>query len=287
MPDSTPQSRSAAPRGARFLELVQLMERLLAPDGCPWDREQTLETLRPYLLEETYEVLEALDLDDPAEHRQELGDLLLQIVFQAALRQRQGLFDIDDVAQAIVDKMRRRHPHVFGPRRGEDIPAGDAGAGDARRQWSALKQSELLEQGKARRTLEGVPAALPALLRAQRLGEKAAEVGFDWPDVQGVRDKVDEELRELDEAIAAGDRDAIAHELGDVLFTLTRLSAKLGIAPEDALRGASARFEDRFSAVEDMAAAQGRRLADMKLEEMEVLWQQVKRNQRQGGMPKK
>lgn len=255
--------------GARFPELVEIMRRLLAPDGCPWDREQTLSSLRSYLLEEAHEVLEAIDRDDIAGHRDELGDLLFQIVFQAALRARQGCFGIDDVCASIADKMRRRHPHVFGELRVRD-------SAEVLQNWERLKAQEHARAGQVRRTLDGVPVGLPALLRAQRLGEKAAAVGFDWPDIQGIRDKVDEELRELDQAIAAQDPTAIEHEIGDLLFTLTRLSARLGVAPEDALRAANTRFERRFRALEDQVLSDGKDLRTMTLQEMDVYWQQAK-----------
>jgi tetrapyrrole methylase family protein / MazG family protein len=261
--------------GARFPELVAVMDRLLAPDGCPWDREQTLATLRSYLIEEAYEVLEAIDAADPAGHRDELGDLLFQIVFQSALRAREGHFGVDDVCDAIAAKMVHRHPHVFGETKVRD-------SAEVLENWGKLKEKELKDAGKQRRTLDGVPAALPALLRAQRLGEKAAGVGFDWPDVQGIRDKVAEEVAELDEAIAQGDPRAVEHEMGDLLFTLTRLSARLGVAPEDALRAANARFEGRFRDLEQSAVSDGKKLKEMSLEEMEVYWQQAKARERAG-----
>jgi MazG family protein len=268
-----------AQTGARLCDLVEIMNRLLAPDGCPWDREQTLDSLRPYLIEEAYEVLEALDHNDPGAHRDELGDVLFQIVFQSALRAREGHFGIDDVCSSVARKMTARHPHVFGSTQVND-------SADVVRNWGEIKAQELAKAGKKRRTLDGVPAAMPSLLRAQRLGEKAAGVGFDWPDVQGVRDKLDEELRELDAAMAgatpAGSvtpeaRAALEHELGDVLFTLTRLAAKLGFSPEDALRSAIARFTGRFNAMEDRIEATGRAVRELSLDEMNEHWEAVKR----------
>lgn len=265
-----------AQTGGRLPDLVEIMNRLLAPDGCPWDREQTLETLRPYLIEEAYEVLEALDHDDPDAHRDELGDVLFQIVFQSALRAREGRFGIDDVCLSVARKMTVRHPHVFG-----DTQV--AGSADVVRNWGEIKAQELAKAGKKRRTLDGVPAAMPSLLRAQRLGEKAAGVGFDWPDIQGVRDKLDEELAELDAAMAAAAPDgpearaAVEHELGDVLFTLTRLAAKLGFSPEDALRSAIARFTGRFNAMEDRIEGAGRSVRDLSLDEMNEHWEAVKK----------
>ncbi len=262
-------------RGENFGELVDIMARLLQPDGCPWDREQTLETLKPFLLEETYEVLEALEEGDPAHHCEELGDLLFQIVFQSALRAADGKFGIDDVVAAIAAKLVRRHPHVFG-----DLKV--SGSDEVLRNWGQLKAKEHAEQGKQRGTLDGVPRALPALLRAQRIGEKAATVGFDWPDRAGVRAKVDEELAELDRAIADGDAQAIGEELGDLLFVLTRLASWVKVDAESVLSQAVARFRARF---DDMEARAGRPLKGMSLEEMDVLWREAKR--RTAGVPKK
>jgi tetrapyrrole methylase family protein / MazG family protein len=270
-----------AQRGRTFHQLIEIMEKLLAPEGgCPWDREQTLETLKPFLIEEAYEVLEAMDANDPKEHCEELGDLLFQIVFQAALQARAGHFGIDDVVGAIESKLIRRHPHVFA-----DITVN--GSDEVLANWNKIKQTEHEEKGKKRRALDGVPVALPALLRAQRLGEKAAAVGFDWPDVAGVREKVDEELREIDEAIARGDRAQIEHEIGDLLLATSRLSAKLGVAPEDALRSALRRFTNRFEAVESQVTARGDEVGQTPLEELDRLWNQVKAAERDGTVPKK
>jgi MazG family protein len=267
-----------AQRGMNFPELVEIMQKLLAPDGCPWDREQTLQTLEPFLIEEAYEVLEAIDAGDAREHCEELGDLLFQIVFQAELRAREGLFGIEDVVRAIATKMIRRHPHVFGDAKVKD-------ADEVLANWGKLKAAEHKEKGIERRALEGVPVNLPALLRAQRLGEKAAAVGFDWPDIAGVREKVDEELREIDEAVAHGDRAQIEHEIGDLLLAVSRLSAKLGIAPEDALRSALRRFQGRFEAMEDRVIARGAKVGETPLEELDRIWNEVKKVQH--GVPKK
>lgn len=267
--------------GEAVAGLVEVMRRLLAPDGCPWDREQSLASLRPYLLEETFEVLAAIDEGTPDEHREELGDLLLQIVFQAALREGEGRFGIDDVARAITDKMRRRHPHVFG-----EVKVDSAAEVSAN--WARAKAEERARKAAASGAprppglLDGVPRAAPALLQAQRVGEKAAQVGFDWPDVQGVRDKLDEELGELDEAMASGAREAIAEELGDVLFTLTRLGSKLGVPPEDALREATLRFRARFAHMEDEVARSGHDLAALSLDELDLLWRAAKKATRRG-----
>ena len=258
--------------------LLGIMQRLREPGGCPWDREQTLDTLRPYVLEETYEVLEAIDAGDVAGHREELGDLLLQIVFQARLRQETGEFEFADVADAISDKLVSRHPHVFGEGAARAV-AKDAEA--VLNQWAALKREEKKKKGGGRSALEGVPREMPALARADRLTEKASRVGFDWPEASGARAKVAEELGELDEAIAAGDRAAIEHELGDALFALANLARKLQVAPEEALRGTVNRFTSRFQHVEAELARRGVPPGAATLAEMDVLWDEAKVLERQ------
>ena len=253
--------------------LLGIMDRLRGPGGCPWDREQTLRSLRPYVLEETYEVLEAIDAGDSREHCEELGDLLLQIVFQAQLAKEEGQFDFADVAQAISNKLVSRHPHVF----------GDADVKDAEgvlRQWAALKREEKKAKGRGESVLEGVPKEMPALARADRLTEKASRIGFDWPDPAGARAKVDEELRELDEAIATGDREALVHELGDVLFAVANLSRKLGLPPEEALRGSVSRFIARFEHIERELARRGVAHGGATLTEMDALWNEAKEIER-------
>jgi MazG family protein len=259
---------------AAIERLLSIMERLRGPQGCPWDREQTLRSLRPYVLEETYEVLEAIDAGDAREHCAELGDLLLQIVFQAQLRREEGAFEFADVANAISDKLVSRHPHVFG-----DADAKDAEA--VLRQWAALKREENRKKGGGESVLEGVPREMPALARADRLTEKASRIGFDWPDAGGAREKVAEELSELDEAIAHGDRDAIEHELGDTLFAIANLSRKLGVPPEEALRGTLARFVARFTHVERELARRGVGHGQATLPEMDALWNEAKGLERQ------
>jgi MazG family protein len=266
LPDLTPLPGKQT--GAAVTQLVGLMQRLLAPDGCPWDREQTLETLVPYLVEETYEVVDAIAAGDVADHREELGDLLLQIAFQSELRFAEGKFGIDDVARGIVAKLVRRHPHVFG-----DVVAKDAGS--VLSNWAKLKAVEKAEKGK-HGALDGIPRSAPALLRATRAGEKAGAVGFDWQDAEGPRAKVDEELAELDEARRRGDRAEMQRELGDSLFALVNLSRKLGLDAEQALRDATDRFAARFRHVETALAAQGRTVADAGPQEQERLWQSAK-----------
>ncbi len=249
--------------------LLAIMARLRGPGGCPWDREQSLKTLRPYLLEETYEVLEALEAGEWREHCDELGDLLLQIVFQSQLTKEQGQFDFADVAEAICSKLVSRHPHVF----------GDADVKDAEgvmRQWVALKKKEKEARGGGHSVLEGVPREMPALARAERLTEKASRIGFDWPQAAGARTKIGEELRELDRAIASGDREAIEHELGDLLFAVANLARKLSVPPEEALRGAVSRFIARFHHIEQELTRRGTAPGASTLEEMDQLWNEAK-----------
>jgi MazG family protein len=254
--------------------LLAIMHRLRAPGGCPWDREQTLASLRPYVLEETYEVLEAIDAGDVAGHREELGDLLLQIVFQAELRQEAGAFEFADVADAISDKLVSRHPHVFGDSKVKDAEAVLV-------QWAALKREEKRRKGGGKSVLEGVPREMPALARADRLTEKASRIGFDWPDAAGARAKVAEELGELDAAIASGDRAEMEHELGDALFALANLARKLAIAPEEALRATLGRFTARFTHVEEVLERRGVPHGGASLAEMDVLWDEAKALERQ------
>ena len=263
--------------------LLAIMARLRGPDGCPWDREQTLVTLRPYVLEETYEVLEAIDAGDAGAHREELGDLLLQIVFQARIAEEEGRFDFAGVADAISDKLLSRHPHVFGSgARSPDARPGaeEASVADADgvlRQWAALKKKENEAKGRGRSVLEGVPRDLPGLARAERLTEKASRIGFDWPDAAGARAKVAEELGELDEAIATGDRSRVEDELGDLLFAAANLARKLGVPPEEALRGTLRKFIRRFEHVESELARRGVPHGEASLEEMDRIWEEAKR----------
>jgi nucleoside triphosphate diphosphatase len=253
---------------SRFEALVALMSRLRGPDGCPWDREQTLETLKTYLVEETYEVVDALDTGDRDAHLEELGDLLFQVVFQAEIRRETGDFDIEDVLGGIHDKLVRRHPHVFGDAKAS-TPA------EVLDQWERLKARE--KEGTTRPSLlDHVPARLPALLRALRLTEKAARVGFDWTAEQDLFLKLDEEWAELRAASASGDPRSLAEELGDVLFVLANLARRHGLDPEDALRGSNRKFERRFRHIEATLSRQGRRLEDATLAEMDALWEEAK-----------
>lgn len=253
--------------------LRDMMDRLLAEGGCPWDRQQTLDTLRPYLLEEAHEVLEAMD--DPKRHVGELGDLLFQIVFQSALREREGAFDVEDVVAAIREKMIDRHPHVFGPAR-EVLDADEV-----TRRWEARKASERAAEGEV---ALGVPRGLPALHRAARLQDKAAALGFDWPDVDGALAKLDEELGELSDARRGGSAAAIEDELGDVLFVLVRVAGKLGIAAEAALARANAKFERRFAHVLRACAARGEAPESLGLAGLDALWDEAKRLEAAGAL---
>jgi MazG family protein len=255
--------------GANLPHLVGLMQRLLAPDGCPWDREQTLATLLPYLVEETYEVVDALQAGNVADHREELGDLLLQVIFQAELRHREGAFGIDEVIDGIVRKLVRRHPHVFGEVRANN-------AVEALASWAKLKATEKAKKGK-KGALDGIPRSAPALVRAMRAGEKAGAVGFDWPDVAGVRDKVREELAEFDQACATADRAAMRHELGDLLFAIVNLARKLDLDAEHALREATDRFGRRFAHMEDRLETEGRSIKSASPDEQNRLWEEAKK----------
>jgi MazG family protein len=261
--------------GASLPRLVDIMDRLLSPTGCPWDREQTLDSLRPFLIEETYEVLDALSRGDVAGHCEELGDLLMQIVFQAALRAAEGAFDIDAVVASISDKLVRRHPHVFGD------AAGITTSDQVLAQWDEIKRAEKAAAGPTRpRVLAGVKPG-PALARAQKIGSKAGKVGFDWPGWEGSFAKIEEEVREAAEAIRAGDRAAIHHELGDLLLAVVNVARKVGVDAENALIDATARFQRRFEAVEDGLTERGKTPQASTLEEMDALWEAAKRRERQ------
>jgi MazG family protein len=246
------------------------MKTLLGPNGCPWDREQTLETLRQYVIEEAHEVADAIDRGSPELLREELGDLLLQVVFQSELTGQKGWFDIDGVVDAICDKLIRRHPWVFGDERVED-------ASGAVNSWEAIKAKEKKKGG----ALSGVPTALPGLLRAVRIGEKASAVGYDWPDAGGPRAKIDEELAELDEAAEKGDMAGLEHELGDLLFALATYARKQGLDPEAALRASLNRFSWRFRHCERDADAQGKDLRDYTEPELDRMWERAKAAERE------
>ncbi len=279
--------------GASFPRIVAVMQRLLAENGCPWDREQTFATLRKYVVEEAFEVVDAVDaLGADGEHPQglarrlapaspevlelceELGDLLLQVVFQAELARSRGWFGPDDVVAAISDKLERRHPHVFGD-------ATVSGSAEVLANWETIKAGEKKNRG----TLDGMPKGLPALSYAFRLGEKASNVGFDWPDARGPRKKIDEELAEMDAALSQDDDSARMHEIGDVLFSVVNLARKHGIDPEEALRRTNARFVTRFRGVESRVRESGRVMKDCPLAELDAYWDAAKYDAKPPAVP--
>lgn len=254
---------------AELRRLLDIMAALRDPrTGCPWDRDQRFETIAPYTIEEAYEVADAIARHDLAALPDELGDLLLQVVYHARMAEEAGLFGFTDVARAIADKMVRRHPHVFG-----ELAARDAAAQSA--SWEAQKSAERAARAETG-TLAGVPSALPALTRALKLTARAARVGFDWPDAGAVLDKLDEELAELRAELAQANPDRLADELGDMLFVIANLARKLDLDPEACLRAANRKFTRRFDAVEQRLAAAGKAPSDASLEQMEAAWKAVK-----------
>jgi nucleoside triphosphate diphosphatase len=257
--------------------LLRLMERLRDPErGCPWDREQTFATIAPYTIEEAYEVADAAERGDAHQLRDELGDLLFQVVFHARMAEELGWFDFAAVARAIHDKLVRRHPHVFVP--DEAAADGSKSASELSRSWEELKARERAENGEAS-TLAGIPKALPALTRAAKLGRRAARVGFDWPDARQVRAKVLEELAEVDAALEAASETnspAVADEMGDLLFAVVNWSRHLKLDPEEALRAANSKFEQRFRRMESLAATRGLALEALSAAEWDALWCEVK-----------
>ncbi|MEZ4440409.1 MAG: nucleoside triphosphate pyrophosphohydrolase [Polyangiaceae bacterium] len=264
-------------QGQTFPRLVELMQRLLAPDGCPWDRKQSFESLRRYVIEEAAEVVDAIDHGDRRELRDELGDLLLQVVFQCELGRAEGAFGPDDVVKAIVDKLVRRHPHVFA-----DVEV--SGADEVLENWEQIKAAERKDKQDERGVLGSIPRALPSLLRAQRLGEKASHVGFDWSSAEGPRAKVDEELQEIDEAVAGGDRARIEAEIGDAFFALVSLARHLGVDAEASLRHANDRFLHRFGYVEARVAENhgGFHAGKVRPAILEGYWHEAKEREREG-----
>ena len=270
----------AEQRGQQYPSLVALMQRLLAPGGCPWDREQTMESLRKYVLEEACEVIDAIDSGDREHLCEELGDLSLQVVFLAELGRAEGKFGPDDVTRGIVEKLVRRHPHVFG-----DETASSSE--EVLKNWERIK----LEEKRDRAVLDGVARSLPALYRAQRMSDKVSRVGFDWPDGRGSRAKVDEELREVDEATQGDDKTRVEAEIGDLLFAVVNWSRHLGVDAETALRGACDRFSSRFGHVERRVKAvhggwprseDGSPSRGIELEEMDSYWAEAKRSEQNG-----
>jgi ATP diphosphatase len=264
--------------------LIEIMAALRDPDtGCPWDVQQDFGSIAPYTIEEAYEVADAIERGDLLDLKDELGDLLLQVVFHARMAQEKGAFGFDDVVEAITTKLVRRHPHVFGEAHARDAAAIKAS-------WEAIKRAEKAErraarglgaaEGDAASVLSGVPVALPALTRAEKISRKAAAVGFDWPEPAQVIAKVREELAEVEQALQGGNRAALESEVGDLLFAVTNLARHLDVDAEKALRGTNAKFERRFRSIEAAVAAQGRTPADTSLDEMEALWGKAKAAER-------
>jgi MazG family protein len=259
-----------------FLRLLEIMATLRSSEGCPWDREQTIDTLKPFVLEETYEMLEAIDRHDHAALREELGDFLFEAVFLAQMESEAGHFSIGDSITSIADKLVRRHPHVF--KRHEGEPALDSPQA-VKARWEEIKAQEKAGgTDKPRTLLSGIPAALPALVRADQIGRRAAHVGFDWAKVDDVVDKIEEEVGELRQALAAAtaSREHAEEEMGDLLFAIANLSRKLGIEPETALRKANEKFTRRFTAMETRIAESERKMREMTLAELEAEWQRTK-----------
>lgn len=254
-----------------FDDLVNLMTTLRGPDGCPWDRKQTLPDLKPFVIEEAYEVVDAIDRNDRAALLEEIGDLLLEAVFIAEITREEGSFDVYDSITAIHDKLVRRHPHVF-----SDVVAGDAE--QVLVNWEKLKSEERKAENKS--VLSGVPQSLPALLKASRLTEKAARVGFDWRRTEDVFAKLDEEIAELREAVASGDTSRIEDEMGDILFTIANVARKVNVNAEEALQSTNRKFMRRFESMEKQVHGRGQNLDQLALEEMDALWDDAKAAER-------
>ena len=254
-------------------KLLAIMEQLRSAKGCPWDRQQTMVSLKPFVIEEAYEVIEAIDSGDKGKVCEELGDLLLQIVFQAQIGKEESSFSFEDVVEGINEKLLRRHPHVFGD---EIVDTAE----EVLHRWEQIKKQEKADE-KRRSILEGTPEALPSLLRAHRLQDRAARVGFDWEETSQVIDKVKEEFDELQEAMESNDPVEIEKEFGDILFALVNLSRFIKVSPEDALRKTISKFISRFQYIEEQVARQGAELHTLSLEEMEALWNEAKKLERQ------
>jgi ATP diphosphatase len=257
--------------GHEFQRLVDVMRTLRGPEGCPWDREQTLESLRPFVLEETYEVLDAIDRGDHDDLRGEIGDMIFEGVFLAQIEEDEGRFSIADALRAITQKLIRRHPHVFASAQGITT------AGQVTEQWEQIKSREQSDEGRQQSVLRGMPKALPSLLGAHEIGTRVAAVGFDWTNAADVVAKIEEEVAELKAALRGEGPARVEEEMGDLLFAIANLARKLGVESESALRKANQKFTSRFQLLEQAFAARGRSVHDATLEEMEAEWEGVKR----------
>ncbi len=252
----------------KLLEFLEIIRRLRAPDGCPWDRKQTHETLKSYIIEETYELIEAIDSGDDAAIREELGDVLLQIALHSQIAMERGAFDFADVVETISEKMIYRHPHVFGDTK-------VANADEVEANWSRLKQAEK----KTRSVLDGIPSGLPGLLAAHRVSERASKVGFDWPDVPAIFEKLDEELKEAKAAYHSEDSVQLLEELGDLLFVIVNLIRRLGNNAEEVMRQATQKFSQRFRAMETVLSEKDQTFSDLSPDEMDSIWETIKRQE--------
>lgn len=252
-----------------FLALMNVLKRLRAPDGCPWDREQTPETIRKYILEETHELIEAVEEGLAPDICEELGDLFFLLLFLADLYREQGEFTLIDSLKKIREKMIRRHPHIFA-----DVKIRSSA--DVIASWQAIKAKEAAGKGKRKSALGNLPRSLPSLQRAFRMGERASRVGFDWQNAEGVFEKLEEEIMELKEAVDQDNRELVEEEMGDLLFTAANLSRKLGVNPEDVLKSGLNKFTARFFELEDRVSARGKLVAELSPEELDRIWEQVK-----------
>jgi MazG family protein len=263
-------ANGAADAGLEFQKLVDIMVRLRGPGGCPWDREQTLASLRGFVLEETYEVLDAIDREDHEALRGEIGDHLFEAVFLAQIEADDGRFTVSDSLRAIAAKLIRRHPHVFGEQAGIDTP------GKVVEQWEQIKSREQQDAGEPRSILRGVPKSMPSLLRAHEIGMRVAAVGFDWDKTTDVVEKIEEEVAELRGAVERETRERVEEEMGDLLFSIAQLARKLGVEPESALRKANEKFSARFEQIEHAFESRGASVHDASLGELEAEWQRIK-----------
>ena len=266
--------------GGSFEELVEIMKKLRAPEGCPWDRKQTLETLKEYVIEESYELIDAIDSRDVKNICEECGDLLLQIVFIAQIAAENDWFEVQEIIESLCDKLKRRHPHVFG-----DLKVRDSE--EVRRNWDMIKLQERESKKEEPSRLTGIPRSMPALLRAYAIQERAAKVGFDWEkgNLDPIWAKIDEEIRELRKALDEGDAGEVKEEIGDLLFAVVNLSRHIGVNPEEALQGANEKFSARFRFIEESVEGKGRSFDEYSLDELETLWQSAKKAQRTKGRP--
>jgi len=260
-----------------FQDLREIMAKLRAPDGCPWDREQTHQSIKEYFLEEVYEFLEAVEEGSVPHMREELGDLLLQVIFHAQMASEQDHYDIDDVIQELSDKLVRRHPHVFGE-------VAVSGSEEVVVNWDAIKNAEKGKETRKSR-LDGIPVNYPALMKAKKLQVRAAKDGFDWPDAAPIWDKLDEEIGEVKEAIQENDPDHLEDEIGDLLFVAVNLARKLGVDPEIALQRANRKFESRYRGMEALIESRGQKLSDLDLVAQDKLWDEVKRSSKGAPVP--